>query len=221
VPILPNKNPLTQEDYEDMVLQAVVELTNDSNENFEFSVSQIAKNLKQGNSKNRTIFAIRALLDANLIGDAGSSYGVEVEEPNFAQIVKDDEPRFYITKSGLDTFDEQMALDVKIRGFMVSEVSHHMRLLAFIYANTRSALDFFCRLSPEKLSTDKMAVLAELSQLGLVKTFFFKDGWTVTEEGRQFLESEAKAKSISLDDYIREIDEMTLNEVFDADKIVA
>lgn len=211
-----NSHPLPQWDYEYMVLNSLAELTNDSNGNFEFSVSQIAKNLKEGNSINRTMFAIKVLLDDGLIGNSGSP---DVEEENFGQLIQDDDQRFYITKLGLEEFDERTEADAKIDNFLVTEVSPRMRLLAYIYANTRSAIDLFCRFGRDKLSTEKMEVVSELAQKGLIKAFLFELGWTITEEGRQLLASEAKAKALSLDRYADQIGEMDLDEIFNVKNI--
>ncbi|HTN71868.1 MAG TPA: hypothetical protein VMO00_12365 [Methylomirabilota bacterium] len=234
-----NSKYLTQDDYEIIVLTSIVELTNDNDsDGFQFSVSQIAKNLRKGNSVNRTMFAIKSLIDQELIGDnphnvfSSGTATCEIEENEFAGIIDEDEHRFYVTSQGLYEFDRRIIevrnvelkkeeVQARVLEFITSEASPHLRLLAYIYAKTRSTLELFCRLNSKKLSTDQMEVLSDLHQKGLIKTLFFEDAWTITEQGRQFLESESKTKALSLDQYIQRVKEMSLADIFDTKKFIS
>jgi len=208
---------LTQSDYENLVLQSIVSLTNDGPA-FEFSISEIAKRLERGNSVNRTMFAVKKLIEEEKIADShshneeNSLLYEEIEEKHFSKIIEEDEPRFYITERGLHEYDENK-LDTSLSIFLVTETSFHIRLLAYIYAKTHSIFDIHVRVDLAKLSEKQKLILETLRSSGLIKTSFFDNAFTVTERGKALLESEANIRGIKLERYIKRTKDLLLNEI--------
>ena len=205
---------LTPSDYENLVLDALVLLTNEGS-SFEFSVREISQKLEKGNSVNRTLFALMSLIACDLIGDSQSS-GDVFDETDFSAIIDDDSDRFFLTEKGLKSYYGDTLYNEILSNFLHLEVNLHMILLSFIYAKTKSSLSFFCQIEPEKLTHDQNHALSQLKEKGLIKTFFTQNLWTVTKEGRTVITQEAQAKQFALDDYVERVNSMLLHDLFNS-----
>lgn len=187
-----------QADYELEALLSLTDLTTRL-EGLFFSVRQVAENSIRCNSLNRAWFALLALSESGHVHPmpcARDSLALEDGEP-----VDYDDPIFSVTALGISRSDDENRQREAIDTGQLVYQTGELKLLVTIFLACRKSI--FSYFHWDDTSKFEKINLNRLIDLNLIRPYFFKDVFVITNEGREFLIEEAKARGFKLDNFIK------------------